>query len=158
MTARCGACGSRNNVQIVYDSSSNEGELRCQSCVNSRFPLGTRVVKFTDSSRPLRRAYYMSLETEDDLDLLLTVGERARKIRAEGFEAYFYRAHMAEKVISPRSFSLGHADSAIQLRGHIDKLRLWMETSRVFSQINEEEEEPTSIPKPAYPLFAPINY
>jgi hypothetical protein len=100
----------------------------------------------------------MSLETEDDLDLLLTVGERARKIRAEGFEAYFYRAHMAEKVISPRSFSLGHADSAIQLRGHIDKLRLWMETSRVFSQINEEEEEPTSIPKPAYPLFAPINY
>jgi hypothetical protein len=157
MTARCGACGSRSNVQIVYDSSSNEGELRCQSCVNNRFPMGTRVVKFVDKSQPLGRAYYMSLETEDDFDLILRVGERARKIKAKGFEAHFYRAHMTEKLIGPRSFSLSHAESAIQMRGHIDKLRLWMETSRIFRQTREEEERPRSIPEPTYPLFAPVN-
>ena len=157
MTARCSACGSRSNVQIVYDSSSNEGQLRCQSCVNSRFPMGTRVVKFVDRSQPLGRAYYMSLETEDDLDLILRVGERARKIKAEGFEAHFYRAHMPEKLIGPRSFSLSHTGSAIQMRGHIDKLRLWMETSRVFQQAREVEKQASSIPEPTYPLFAPIN-
>lgn len=120
--------------------------------------MGARVVKFIDRSQPLRRAYYMSLDTEDDLDLILRVGERARKIKAEGFEAHFYRAHMAEKTIGPRSFSLSHADSAIQMRGHIDKLRVWMEMSRVLPKTTEEEEEPRSIPAPTYPLFAPISY
>jgi len=157
MTVRCGACGSRINVQIVYDSSSNEGKLRCQSCVNTRFPMGTRVVKFVDRSQPVGRAYYMSLETEDDLDLILRVGERARKINAEGFEAHFYRAHMSERLIGPSSFSLSHAESAIQMRGHIDKLRLWMETSRVFQRVKEEEVKSRSLPEPTYPLFAPVN-
>jgi hypothetical protein len=100
----------------------------------------------------------MSLETEDDLDIIQRVGERAWKIKAEGFEAHFYRAHMAERLIGPRSFSLAHGESAIQMRVHIDKLQLWMETSRVFPQIREDEEKPRSIPEPTYPLFAPINY
>jgi hypothetical protein len=65
---------------------------------------------------------------------------------------------MSERLIGPRCFSLGHAGSAIQMRGHIDKLRLWMETSRVFSQAKEAEEKPRSIPEPAYPLFAPVKY
>ena len=119
--------------------------------------MSTRVDEFVDKSQPLARAYYMSLETEDDLDLIQRVGERARKIKAEGFEAHVYRAHMSERLIGPRSFSLSHAESAIQMRGHIDKLRLWMETSRVFPQTKEAQERPSSIPEPTYPLFAPVS-
>ncbi|MFW9799704.1 MAG: hypothetical protein ACFFD9_04665 [Candidatus Thorarchaeota archaeon] len=154
MSIRCGACGSASNVQMVYDSLSEEGELRCQSCVNTRFPLGTRIVKFTDRSRPLRRAYYMSVETEDDLELILDVGKRARKIRAKGFEACFYTAHIREKHIGPMTFPLGRPESNIMLRGHVDKLRLWMETSKVLPRSKYKTE---TVPEIPYPLFAPIN-
>ena len=155
MIMRCGACGSTRDVQAVYDEYSEGNEWRCSACINKRFAPGTRVVKFTDTAHPHRPAYYMSLESEDDLELVLTVGKRAQKIGAKGFKAFFYTAHMKGLHINSGALSLGHSDSIIQLRGQVDKMRMWMETSRVIPTIrqnNEGEEDEEDPP----PLFSPI--
>ena len=90
MGQQCGACGSTTNVQYVFDSFCETGEWRCNSCLGQRFPEGSRIVKFTDKSHPLRPAYYMCVETQEDLDLIMTVGQRAQKLGAIGMEACFY--------------------------------------------------------------------
>ena len=156
MVKKCIACGSTNSVQAVYDTSSEEGEWRCPSCINERFPPGSRVVKFTDTSHPLRPAYYMKLESEDDLDAVLWMGERAQKIGAKGIKTCFYTAHKKDRRIGPMSFSLGHADSIIQMREHIDKLRLWLETSDVIQRVDQRDELMENS-EDSIPLFAPIN-
>ncbi|NHJ12674.1 MAG: hypothetical protein EAX95_03320 [Candidatus Thorarchaeota archaeon] len=155
MLMRCGACGSTKNVHAVYDEYSEGNEWRCTACINQRFPPGTRVVKFTDTAHPLHPAFYMSVETEDDLDLVLTVGERAQRMKAKGFKAFFYTAHTKGLHINSGELSLGHADSIIQLRSQVDKMRMWMETSRVIPTIRkcpqddcDDEDTP--------PLFSPI--
>ena len=155
MLMRCEVCGSTSNVHAVYNEFSEGNEWRCASCVNKRFPPGTRVVKFTDTAHPLRPAFYMTVESEDDLDLVLSVGERAQKMRAKGFKAFFYTAHTKGLHINSGELSLGHADSIIQLRSQVDKMRMWMETSRVIptarkapKALCDEEEIPS--------LFSPI--
>lgn len=155
MNMRCGACGSAKDVHAIYDEYSEGSEWRCTACVNKRFAPGTRVVKFTDTAHPHHPAYYMSLESEDDLELVLTVGKRAQKIGAKGFKAFFYTAHMKGLHINSGALSLGHADSIIHLRGQVDKMRMWMETSRVIPTIrqNSEVEEDEADPPP---LFSPI--
>jgi len=95
----------------------------------------------------------MSVESEEDLDLVMTVGRRAQSIGAKGFKAFFYTAHMKGLHITTSAFSLGQADSIIQLRGHVDKMRMWMETSKVIPTIrNNREEDEDDTP----PLFSPI--
>ena len=138
MVKQCGVCGSTNNVQYVFDSFCESGEWRCNSCLGTRFPEGSRIVKFTDKSHPLRPAYYMCVETQEDLDLIMTVGERAQKLGAKGMEACFYASLIRGRPVSPQSFSLGHADSESRLRAYVDSFRMYLETSEKFNATKEE--------------------
>jgi hypothetical protein len=138
MVKECGVCGSTDNVQYVFDSFCESGEWRCNSCLGRRFPEGSRIVKFTDKSHPLRPAYYMSVETQEDLDLIMTVGQRAQKMGAKGMEACFYATLIHGRPVSPQSFSLGHADSESRLRSYVDSLRMHLETSEKFNSFKEE--------------------
>ena len=138
MDKRCSACGAMSNVQYVFDSFCEGGEWRCNYCLGTRFPEGSRVVKFTDKSNPLRPAYYMCVETQEDLDLIMTVGERAQKLGAKGMEACFYASLKRGRPVSPQSFSLGHSDSESRLRSYVDSLRMHIETSEKFKSAKEE--------------------
>lgn len=138
MIKQCGKCGSTDNVQYVFDSFCESGEWRCNSCLGARFPEGSRIVKFTDKSHPLKPAYYMCVETQEDLDLIMTVGQRAQKLGAKGMEACFYATLIHGRPVSPESFSLGHADSESRLRAYVDSLRMHLETSEKFTKHKEE--------------------
>ena len=138
MVKQCGSCGSTDNVQYVFDSFCESGEWRCHSCLGRRFPEGSRIVKFTDKSHPLRPAYYMCVETQEDLDLVMTVGRRAQRLGAKGMEACFYATLIRGRPISPESFSLGHADSESRLRAYVDSIRMHLETSEKFNTAKEE--------------------
>lgn len=129
MTKTCDTCGSIEGVQFVYNSFSDSGEWRCDSCLNKRFPEGSRIVKFTDTSHPLRPAYYLCVESQEDLDIIMTMGERAHTMGAKGIEACFYAAFKRGRRISPHSFTLGHDGSVAKLRSHVDNLRMYIETS-----------------------------
>lgn len=155
MVKRCTVCGSMESVQLVYDSFSEEGKYKCHYCVNKDFSHGSHVVKFTDTSHPQRPAYYMNLKTEADLDLVVTLGQRAQMFRAKGFEASFFMAHEKGRRIGLVSMSLGQANSIIQLRSHVDKLRMWMETSEMIEKERLRNEPPGDDDGPA--LFSPIN-
>ena len=133
MVKQCGACGATQNVQYVFDSFCETGEWRCSDCLGKRFPEGSRIVKFTDKSHPLRPAYYMCIETQEDLDLIMTVGLRAQKLGAKGIEACFYASLIRGRPVSPESFSLGHSDSESRLRAYVDSLRMHLETSEKFN-------------------------
>jgi hypothetical protein len=137
MTNQCGGCGSTENLQYVYDSFCETGEWRCNVCLGTRFPEGSRIVKFTDISHPLRPAYYMAIETQDDLDLIMTVGQRAQKLGAKGIEACFYTTLKHGRPVGPNSFTLGHPDSESKLRACVDSLRMHLETSEKFHTIEE---------------------
>jgi hypothetical protein len=138
MDRQCGACGSTESLQYVYDSFCESGEWRCSKCLGARFPEGARVVKFTDRSHPLRPAYYMAIETQDDLDLIMTVGQRANRLGAKGIEACFYAAFKHGRPVEPNVFSLGHSDSESKLRACIDSLRMHIETSEMIHAPKEE--------------------
>jgi hypothetical protein len=138
MGRQCSACGSTEKVQYVFDSFCETGEWRCNSCLGQRFPEGSKVVKFTDKSHPLRPAYYMCVETQEDLDLIMTVGQRAQKLGAIGMEACFYATLIRGRPIEPQSFSLGHANSESQLRAYVDSLRMHIETSDKFKSAKQE--------------------
>ncbi|MFW9805203.1 MAG: hypothetical protein ACFFFK_00575 [Candidatus Thorarchaeota archaeon] len=125
MAKTCESCGSTDDVQFVYNSFSDGGDWRCNECLNKQFPEGSRIVKFTDTSHPLRPAYYLCIESQDDLDLIMTVGERAHNLGARGMEACFYAAFKRGRRISPYSFPLGHDGSVAKLRSHIDTLRMY---------------------------------
>lgn len=129
MVKTCDSCGSTDNVQLVYNSFSEGGDWRCNTCLNKQFPEGSRIVKFTDMSHPLRPAYYLCVESQEDLDLIMTVGERAHTMGVKGIEACFYTAFKRGRRIGPNSFTLGHAGSVAQLRSHVDTLRMYLETS-----------------------------
>ena len=109
-------------------------------------------MKFTDKSHPLSPAYYMCVETQEDLDLIMTVGQRAQKLGAIGMEACFYASLKHGRPISPETFSLGHADSESRLRYHVDSLRMHLETAEKF---NERKND--SLPKILWSRMAPIN-
>jgi len=143
MTSQCGACGSTENLQYVYDSFCEAGEWRCGSCLGTRFPEGSRIVKFTDKSHPLRPSYYMAIETQEDLDLIMTVGRRAQRLGVKGIEACFYAAFKQGRPIGPNAFSLGHPDSEFKLRSCVDTLRMYLETSKKLESF--EERTPTEI-------------
>ncbi|TFG33724.1 hypothetical protein EU527_07110 [Candidatus Thorarchaeota archaeon] len=134
MTKQCGLCGSEANVQYVYDSFCERGEWRCNTCLGTRFPEGSRIVKFTDTSHPLRPSYYMAIETQEDLDLIMAVGQRAHRLGAKGIHACFYTTFKHGRPVGPNSFSLGHVDSESKLRACIDSLRMYLETSERLSQ------------------------
>ena len=151
MVKTCGVCGSSHNVQYVFDSFCESGEWRCTTWLGKRFPEGSRIVKFTDKSHPLRPAYYMSVETQEDLDLIMIVGQRAQKLGAIGMEACFYASLKQGRPISPESFSLGHADSELRLRAHIDSLRMHLETAERFNGKKE-----SSLPEVLWSRMAPI--
>jgi hypothetical protein len=138
MTMKCGACGSTENVQYVYDSFCESGEWRCNSCLGARFPEGSRIVKFTDMSHPNHPSYYMSIETQEDLDLIMTVGQRAHKMGAKGIHACFYTAIKQGRPVGPNSFSLGHVDSESKLRACVDSLRMYLETSEKIHRLTDE--------------------
>jgi hypothetical protein len=144
MSNQCGACGSTENLQYVYDSFCEAGEWRCNKCLGTRFPEGSRIVKFTDISHPLRPAYYMAIETQEDLDLIMTVGQRAHKMGARGIEACFYTTLKHGRPVEPNSFTLGHPDSESKLRACVDSLRMHLETSEKL-HIIEEHTQPEII-------------
>ncbi|MHA1769335.1 MAG: hypothetical protein ACTSV3_05725 [Candidatus Thorarchaeota archaeon] len=130
MTKRCGACGSEVGVELVYDSFSLSGEWRCKSCIDKGFPEGSRIVKFTDRSHPLHPSYFLNVETETDLDLLMDVGQKAVKVGGGRIEACFYTAK--GKRVAPSSITLGHPRSMSQFRERVDHLRLWLAASKMF--------------------------
>ena len=129
MVKTCDLCGSVDGVQFVYNSFSDGGDWRCDACLNQGFPEGSRIVKFTDTSHPNRPAYYMCIESQDDLDLIMTVGERAHSLGAKGMEACFYAAFKRGRRIGPHAFALGHDGSVAKLRSHVDTLRMYLATS-----------------------------
>ncbi len=139
MTEQCGVCGSTENVQYVYDSFCESGEWRCNTCLGARFPEGSRIMKFTDTSHPLRPSYYIAIETQEDLDLIMTVGQRVNRLGAKGIHACVYTALKNGRPISPNSFSLGHIDSESKLRACIDSLRMYLETSENLHRLTEEQ-------------------
>ncbi|MFX0108059.1 MAG: hypothetical protein ACFE7R_07235 [Candidatus Hodarchaeota archaeon] len=141
MVNTCSVCGTSESVQLVYDAFSEEGKWKCFGCINLNFPEGARIVRFTDKSHPLRPSYYLPVENEEDLELVLVMGERARRMGVKGFEACFYTAHKRERHIGPITFDMGSKNSNVMLRGHVDKLRLWMETSQTFPQVEQERED-----------------
>jgi len=74
----------------------------------------------------------MAIETQEDLDLILTVGHRAQRLGVKGIEACFYAAFKHGRPIGPNAFSLGHPDSEFKLRSCVDSLRMHLETSKKF--------------------------
>lgn len=132
MTKRCGSCGSEVGVEYVYDSFSLGGEWRCSTCVNKRFPEGSRIVKFTDKSHPLRPAYFLNIESESDLDVLMDVGQKAVNVGGGRIEACFYTAR--GRRVAPSAIRLGHPQSLSQFRERVDHLRVWLATSKMFEQ------------------------
>ncbi|TFF96417.1 hypothetical protein EU546_01485 [Candidatus Thorarchaeota archaeon] len=130
MTSRCSVCGSEEDVEYIYDSFSVAGEYRCSSCVNKGFPPGARIVKFVDKSHPLKPAYFLNIESESDLDLLMDVGTRAQRSGVNCIEACFYTAK--GKRVGPSSFTLGHPSSLNTFRERVDQLRVWLATSEVL--------------------------
>jgi hypothetical protein len=80
----------------------------------------------------------MAIETQEDLDLIMTVGQRAQKLGAKGIEACFYAAFKHGRPVGPSSFSLGHPDSESKLRACVDSLRMHLETSEKFHVIAED--------------------
>ncbi len=130
MTVRCGACGSEKDVEYVYDSFSLAGEYRCSSCVNKGFPPEARIVKFVDKSHPLRPAYFLNIESEADLDVLMDVGTRAQRTGVNCIEACFYTAR--GKRVGPSSLTLGHPSSMLTFRERVDQLRVWLAASEVM--------------------------
>ncbi len=153
MNMRCSTCGSTEDTHVVYNSLVNEAEWQCRSCVSKRFPSGARVVKFTDTANPHHPTYYMNVKSNADLDLVMSVSERAQKIGAKGFQACFYTAHNQERLIGPMAFPLGYAGNNRRLRKHVDKLRMWMETTGILPGRDESK----SNLEDSTPLFAPIN-
>ena len=129
MAKTCDKCGSIDGVHFTYNSFSDGGEWRCNTCLNGQFPEGSRIVKFTDTSHPLRPAYYLCIESQEDLDLIMTVGERAHSLGAKGMEACFYAAFKRGRRIGPHAFALGHDGSVAKLRSHVDTLRMYLATS-----------------------------
>jgi hypothetical protein len=97
----------------------------------------------------------MNIKSEDDLDLVMTLGKRAQKFKARGFKASFFMAHEKGRRIGLVSMSLGEMDSNIQLRSHVDKLRMWMETSTIIEKDKMRNEPSDDDDMPA--LFSPIN-
>jgi hypothetical protein len=95
----------------------------------------------------------MNVKSNADLDLVMSVSERARKIGAKGFQACFYTAHNQERLIGPMAFPLGYAGNNRRLRKHVDKLRMWMETTSILPGRDESK----SNLEDSTPLFAPIN-
>jgi hypothetical protein len=95
-------------------------------------------VKFTDQSHPLRPSYYMTIETQEDLDLIMTVGQRANRLGAKGFEACFYASFKHGRPIGPTSFSLGHLDSESKLRACVDSLKMHLETAEKINAVKGE--------------------
>ncbi|MBN2228289.1 MAG: hypothetical protein JW779_01775 [Candidatus Thorarchaeota archaeon] len=138
MVKQCGSCGSTDNLQYVYDSFCESGEWRCNTCLGTRFPEGSRIVRFTDTSLPHRPTYYMVVESQEDLDLIMTVGERAQRLGAKGIEACFYTTLKQGRPVGPNAFSLGHSDSETKLRAYVDSLRMHLETSEKFHILHEE--------------------
>ena len=139
MTAQCEICGSTKNVQYVYDSFCESGAWRRNECLGARFPEGSRIVKFTDTSHPLHPSYYMAIETQEDLDLIMTVGQRANRLGAKGMHACFYATIKHGRPVGPNSFSLGHTDSESKLRACVDTLRMYLETSEKLQQLSNEK-------------------
>jgi hypothetical protein len=84
----------------------------------------------------------------------MTLGKRAQKFNAKGFKASFFMAHEKGRRIGLVSMSLGQMNSIIQLRGHVDKLRMWMETSSVIEK-EKLRNDTSDDDMPA--LFSPIN-
>jgi hypothetical protein len=109
--------------------------------MKKRFPAGTRVVKFIDRAYPLQPVYHLPLRSEMDLELVLTLGDRAQRIGAEGFEACFYTSQKETGRFAPVSFDLGQSGGSIKFRGYVDKLRLQIETSRTFAQVGSLRDE-----------------
>jgi hypothetical protein len=79
----------------------------------------------------------MAIETQEDLDLIMTVGQRAHKMGAKGIEACFYTTLKHGRPVGPNSFTLGHPDSESKLRACVDSLRMHLETSEKFHVIEE---------------------
>ena len=129
MMKTCSSCGSTDDVQYVYNSFSDGGDWRCNQCLNKQFSEGSRIVKFTDISHPQRPAYYLCIESQEDLDLIMTVGERAQSMGAKGIEACFYTAFKRGRRIGPHSFTLGHDGSVALLKSHVDTLRMFFEAT-----------------------------
>ena len=98
-------------------------------------------MKFTDRAYPSQPVYHLPLKNEMDLELVLTLGDRAQRIGAKGFEACFYTAQREVGRFAPVSFDLGNAGGSIQFRGYVDKLRLQLETSKTFAQVGSFREE-----------------
>jgi hypothetical protein len=80
----------------------------------------------------------MCVETQEDLDLVMTVGERAQRLGAKGIEACFYASLIHGRPVSPESFSLGHSDSEARLRAYVDSLRMHLETSEKFNNAKQD--------------------
>ncbi|MGY5861478.1 MAG: hypothetical protein RTU09_03825 [Candidatus Thorarchaeota archaeon] len=110
-------------------------------------------MKFTDTANPHHPTYYMSVKSNADLDLVMSVSDRAQEIGAKGYQACFYTAHNQERLIGPMAFPLGYAGSNQRLRKHVDKLRMWMETSSILSS----RDEFNSNLEDSIPLFAPVS-
>jgi hypothetical protein len=93
----------------------------------------------------------MTIETQEDIDLIMTVGQRAHKLGAKGIEACFYTTLKHGRPVEPNSFTLGHPDSESKLRACIDSLRMHLETSEKFQAI-EENAQPEIIWSKAEPM------
>jgi len=94
----------------------------------------------------------MCVETQEDLDLIMTVGQRAQQLGAIGMEACFYASLKHGRPISPESFSLGHADSESRLRAHVDNLRMYLETAE---KLNEKKAD--RLPEIVWSRMIPVS-
>jgi len=82
----------------------------------------------------------MAIETQEDLDLIMTVGQRAHKMGAKGIEACFYTALKHGRPVGPYPISLGHSDSESKLRACVDTLRMHLETSEKLHTLEENNQ------------------
>lgn len=82
----------------------------------------------------------MAIETQEDLDLIMTVGQRAHKMGAKGIEACFYTALKHGRPVGPNPISLGHSDSESKLRACVDTLRMNLETSEKIHKLEENNQ------------------
>ncbi|UCE09567.1 MAG: hypothetical protein JSW61_11425 [Candidatus Thorarchaeota archaeon] len=131
MTEHCERCGSEKNVQIVYDYFTPTKYSICSSCAAEEFAPGSRIVRFTDRSSPYYASCYLHIKSENDLEDVLLMGERAQKIGSGSIQSQTYTVRNNGKRMAPTSVSFGTKGSIIDLHANLDRMRVWLTASKI---------------------------
>jgi len=117
-------CGSSKNLFYIRDPLSGACGWMCHVCNKSRFPKGSTVLMFKDSSHRFRARYYVQIIPDAEQDEILNVGEWGQKKGTNVVHVYIYSGWNNGSRNGVSSFNMGHPDSLEHLRANLDRIRL----------------------------------